>query len=623
MSIEKDRSPRRRRQGGLDFWAAPLLLARYLGGRTDQLLGAVALGIAAGFGELLSVWAIWRVVVVIVDGDGDPSTVWRHVVLCGVGVLGRAVAYSAATALAHLVAFHTIAEIRLALGGAWVRRPVGELRRRHSSTAKTLALDSCEKMELFIAHVIPETAAAVTVWISVTVWLFTVDWRMTVAAVALVPVAFATMLRAIRGNGHRMGRWLEARTAMEAAVLDLLTALPVIRVFNRTGAEHRRTADTVRENARLQSRWGAAFVRWGSPFSSLVASTVLVITPVGTWLLYTGDLTVSGFLLFVVIGPAYPVPLVTVFHRMVALPMLAAGATAIETEFAAVPDTGSHRGTGARTRVPGDLRPVSVDFDSVSFSHEPGSEVLHNLSFRVPAGSVTAIVGDSGAGKSTVIELIAGFHAPDSGKIRLGGRAVDEMEPGELSRHVAAVFQKPYLIAGSIRDNICLARPDADDATIAAVAHAAAVDGFVEDLPEGLETVLGESGAGLSGGQRQRIAVARALLADRPVLLLDEASAATDPDNEAAVHRGLNELTRGRTVIVVAHRLHTIRHADNIIVLDGGTVAEQGTHDELIARGGRYAVLWGAHTVPADAAAGRAGTTPPDHGTGMHREDQL
>nr|WP_232959127.1 ABC transporter transmembrane domain-containing protein [Corynebacterium marambiense] len=205
---------------------------------------------------MLSVWAIWRVVVVIVDGDGDPATVWRHVVLCGVGVLGRAVAYSAATALAHLVAFHTIAEIRLALGGAWVRRPVGELQRRHSSTAKTLALDSCEKMELFIAHVIPETAAAVTVWISVTVWLFTVDWRMTVAAVALVPVAFATMLRAIRGNGHRMGRWLEARTAMEAAVLDLLTALPVIRVFNRTGAEHRRTTDTVRENARLQSEWG-------------------------------------------------------------------------------------------------------------------------------------------------------------------------------------------------------------------------------------------------------------------------------------------------------------------------------------------------------------------------------
>lgn len=578
---------------GLDYRSAARLIASRLRGHRARLAMATGLALGSAVCELLIAWALWRALVTVVSGQAEAAPLFGLTGVVVMAVVGQQALFGLATAVAHLVAFNVIASIRGDLGRAWTATPVGVLARRHSATAKNSAIDQCERLEVFLAHAIPESVASLTLWLAVTLWLLTVNAWLALATVVLVPVAFATMLRAIGSNGHRMGDYVRANAEMNTAIVDFLAAIPVVRAFNHVGAVHERTSTAIRRTADLQSAWGRAFLRWGSPFSTLVVSGVAVIVPVGTLLIMAGQVTPSELLLFFVLGPSYTLPLVKIFHRVIGLPVFAAGAREILDELSVAPA----EQTSETIRLVPEVR-----FENVSFAYDPGRDVLHRVSFTIKPGTMTAVVGHSGSGKTTLAELLLGFHRPREGRISIGGRDVASLSEPELYAQIAAVFQRPYLHAGTLRHNITLACPGASPQRINDAVEAAGLTGVVMGLPEGLDTPLGEAGTGLSGGERQRVAIARAILADRHILVLDEVTAATDPATEAAIQHGLRRLLVGRTSLVIAHRLRTIVDADQIVVLDGGRVVEMGRHDDLVALGGRYARMWADH-VAADSVA--------------------
>lgn len=370
---------------------------------------------------------------------------------------------------------------------------------------------------------------------------------------------------------------------MNASIVEYLAGMPVVKIFNRTGEGFAETSKAVRAYSAIETGWAREYIPLGGTFFTLVLTNIVFILPVGLVLLYLDSIDLPTFLLFVILGANYSQPLLKLFNQFHALAHISMGSMLVGQLLAAKPqpDTGK--------TVP--LASHDVAFEGVSFGYE-GQDVLHGVSFTARTGEVTAMVGLSGSGKSTIAALIPRFHDAGQGQVTIGGVDVRDIGLEQLMDTVAFVFQDTFLFSGTIEANIRFGKPDASPTEVEAAAKAARAHDFIMALPHGYSTRLGEQGRSLSGGERQRLAIARAILKNAPIIVLDEATAFADPDNEAAIQEAISALTTGRTLIVVAHRLHTIAAADQILVIDAGHVAESGCHDALIERDGLYARLW-------------------------------
>lgn len=581
---------------GFDYRAVPRLVRPHLGGSRRLLTVAVVLAAISAFAELAVPYAVYQLLVHLVVGGGGMATI-PAVGLAAGGVVVTYVTFGAATGLAHRAAFEVIARIRIALGEAWSGAELSELSAGHTANARSAAGEEVERLEGILAHGVPEFAASVTVWLAMTVWLLGEDWRLALAGAAVAPLAFWTMRRAMRANAHRMGEFVAANSAMGRAMMDQLTALAEIRVFGaRTpGTE---AASAIRHTASLQSAWGAAFLRWGAWFSPLVTATPAVIATFGAWLLAAGRLDVQTFLLFVVLAPAYTVPLVTLFYRMHSLPLAAASARAVQhqldlasADVARADSAGADQASGTDQVAVSDREPAddAVVVDGVGFGHPGRGDTLRQVSLRVPDGATLALVGESGSGKTTLLEVLAGLRNPHVGAVTLGGVPTAGLIAAPGRRWVSLAAQNPYLFAGSVAENLRTGAPNAPDALLVEALDAVGLSG--ELGPEALGQRLGEAGAGLSGGQRQRLALARTLVADARLVLLDEPTASVDPLTEGELWEGISRWCRDRTLVMATHRIALARQANHIAVLEGGAVVEQGSHAQLIERGGLYAEL--------------------------------
>ncbi|RJL27166.1 ABC transporter ATP-binding protein [Bailinhaonella thermotolerans] len=564
-------------------------LLRVLGDEHARpLRRTVALMTAAAVAEGLS-YALLVPVLRALFGDA-PADAWPWLAGFGAAVAGYAALRYAADLSGFLVGTTLLRGTYRRLGEHLTRLPIGWYDAGRVGEVSVLASRGVLQALSVMAHLLAPFVGALVTPLTIVAVMLAFDWRLGLAALAGVPVVAAIQawagraLAATDAERHRRDKEATGR------VIEFLQAQPVLRAGGRTGERFGLLDDALREVQRASRRTVLAALPGVVGLTLAVQAMFTALLVLGAYLAIGGGVGAAELPAILVLAARCADPLLSLAD----MGGQVRGARAeldrldrlLRTEPLPLP------------RVPVEPAGHGLVFDSVTFRH--GDRViLDGLSLEVPEGERLAVVGPSGAGKSTLLQLIARFYDVESGAVRVGGVDVREIGADVLMSKIAIVFQDVYLFDGTIEDNIRLGRPDATEAEVRAAASAARLDEVIARLPGGWAAGVGEGGALLSGGERQRVSIARALLKDAPIVLLDEVTSALDPVNEAAVHEGIERLMAGRTVVMVAHRMRTVRRADRIAFLDGGRVVEEGSHDELLRRQGRYAAFWATALTPA------------------------
>lgn len=537
------------------------------------------------------------------EGDSiDASRVWAIVIIAVVALFVSVGTAFAAGAVGHFADARLQLSIRQRIIRHLQRLPLGWFDQRSSGTVRKLVEGDVSALHHLVAHTIQEVLTAVAVPLISIVYLFTINWQMAVAA--LVPLILAMILFPVlmRGSGEKYQQYDAATAALAGATVEFVQGIAVVKRFGQLGRSHRRYRDATGRYVRFVGEWTAE-TAVAFTIIEVLTSPVVVLT----WLLAAGFWLVST-------GVAAPIDVLPGLLLGMGLtgPLMKIGASGQFLRNA----TNAQRSLAAFFALPTIVQPETpqqpeggeVAFEGVTFSYDGEHTVLRDIAASCLPGTVTALVGASGSGKSTLAKLVPRFYDASEGRVAVGGADVREIASRDLYREVGFVFQDVQLLRASLRDNIRLTRPDATDEQVEAAARAAQIHDRILRFDRGYDAVIGED-ANLSGGEAQRVTIARALLADAPILVLDEATAFADPDSEAAIQRALGALTAQRTVLVIAHRLHTIAGVDQILVLDEGRIVERGSHAELVASGGRFARMWHdyqanhARTLPEGAAS--------------------
>ena len=481
-------------------------------------------------------------------------------------------------------AYGISAQGRLSLGDHLRKLSMGFFKGRDSGDITALMLQDYTNVEMLLAHSLLEVVGAVLLPVVFLIFLVPYDWRMALITVAPVPAAVLAAIIARRVVSRLGRRQIEAKNNASSRMIEYLGGMRSIKSYNLQGEKFTRLKQSFeylrRVSIRLEGIAGPSVVVGVWCLNAGIALIMLI----GTVLVTTGTLSIPYFLFFLIIGTRMYDPLTKVLITFAELAYCAVSAGRINTIRRTAPLGEPNENAGVRGH--------SIEFRDVSFRYHD-TDVLRNVSFTLPENTMTALVGPSGSGKTTVTRLIARFWDAASGEIRVGGHPAGGMPSEELLAKIAIVFQDVYLFNDTIEANIKVGNPSASMDEVRAAARKARCDEFITALEAGYDTMVGEGGATLSGGEKQRISIARAILKDAPIVLLDEATASLDPENELYIQRAVGELVKGRTLIVIAHRLSTVTHADKILVLDKGSLVEEGRHDELLARdGGLYRRMW-------------------------------
>lgn len=541
---------------------------------------------------------------------GEAAELWA-IGIWAVALMGAGVVLSAALLLwLHLVDARFERELRERLLGKLARLPLGWFQARGSGQVKQLVQDDTLSLHYLVTHAVSDAVAAVVAPIAVLVYLFAIDPQLALILLVPVLVYIVTMAWMMLASKDRIGqaqRWAERMNAEAAGYLE---GQPVVRVFGGAAASTFRAR--LGEYIGFLNDWQRPFIGMKTfmDLATRPATFLLLICVFGTLRVAAGGMDPVALLPFLLLGTTFGSRLLGIGYGLSGLRSGLVAARRIQVALEEPELRAAGEGPGGEgpatdpgrigEPAPGEPSAGLVEFDGVGFSYRPGAPVLEEVSLTLEPGTVTALVGPSGSGKSTLASLLARFHDVGEGAIRVGGRDLRELSADELYTRVGFVFQESRLILGTVRENIALAVPEASAEAVEATARAAQIHERIMRMPQGYDTVLGPDAA-LSGGERQRLTIARAILADTPVLVLDEATAFADPESEYLVQRALNRLTAGRTVLIIAHRLHTVTGVDRIVVLDRGRVVETGRHDELLARDGCYRRLWEAGGAPGGA----------------------
>ena len=499
--------------------------------------------------------------------------------------------YAKSTLCSHKAAYEIIKNIRTAIMGKMSKVSMGTVQSKSSGEFKQLVMDDADRLEIPIAHAIPEMIASTLAPILVILYLLFIDWRMALAALATGVIGNVIYYCMLIGRGDMMTEYMAANANMNGTIVEYVNGMEVIKAFNQTASSMDRFKTSVLKVRDVTTKWYRHCWPFMSISQAVLPSSIAFVLPVGMALFSGGAVSLSELILCILLSMAIVGSLQTFLDFWESTAVVAEVQPRIQAllDMEELPEPAQPKhGDGA-----------DVELKDVHFGYGD-SEVIHGISFTAKEGTVTALVGPSGSGKSTLAKLIARFWDVDAGAILVGGADIREIALPELMEQISFVSQYNFLFNMSLRDNIRIGKPDATDKEVEWAASQAGCDEFIARFPQGYDTNAGDAGARLSGGERQRIAIARAILKNAPIVILDEATAFTDPENEDKLQQSIDRLTQGKTLIVIAHRLSTIMYADQILVLEDGQITARGTHEQLLAGSETYLDMWKAHISAMD-----------------------
>ena len=545
---------------------------------------SVALGVAPLF-------IMYRVIAELLQGNASFQSTCTLAVIAGICLILKSVTFARATYMSHRVAYRILRNLRIQMAEKFVNLPLGFLTGRDSGALKKAMVDDIEKLELFLAHNIPETISSMAIPLFVTIFMFFLDWRMALALLCTIPVSLIAFAFMMRGYQPKMERYNRSMEHVNATIVEYIKGIAVIKTFNQTTRSFGKFRKAVSDYFNYTMEWFRESWPHMTAYYVLIAAGTVIVLPVGGYLYLGGTLELPVYILFLLISLGFSAPLIKLTEFMDGIAIVASCEENVDKILHE-----QQLETAENTSMP---EAYDVSFSDVCFSYDK-KEVLRDISFSLRQGSTTALVGPSGAGKSTVAKLIARFWDVSSGSVSIGGINIRDIEPEALMEIVSFVFQDVFLFNDSIMENIRIGRKGASDDEVVEAAKLAMCHEFIIKTENGYDTCIGDSGCKLSGGERQRISIARAILRDTPIVVLDEATAYADPENEDKIQESINNLTKDKTLITIAHRLSTIMHSDEILVFDEGCIAGKGKHQELLDSCSLYKNMWNAHIASMD-----------------------
>ena len=543
--------------------------------------------IGVGLG-VIPYFSVANIINNIVEGKVEIGAYIPYILAVLVGLLGSILFHEFSTIISHNLAYRVIEGKRKKLVDKLSKISMGEIEKRSSGQWSQFMVETLDKMEQPIAHVIPEVIANLRIPIVLVVIIFIMDWRIGVANLLTIPLGLLFFMMMMRGYEEKSKRYQEASKAMNTIMVEYVNGIKVIKAFNKSASSFGKFKETVNENKKSMLDWYLSVCFSMTGAMETIPATMIFVLPTSLYLFMQGSVEMSSLIMCILLSYASYKPLIKAMSHLETMANVKMVMKEIN-KVMEIPDL--ERGKQLKH-----IKSYDVEFQNVSFAYDDSKNVLNNISFKANEKELTAIVGNSGGGKSTIAKLIAGFWNIDKGKIFIGDVDLNDMPLKQNMELITYVSQENFLFNKTILENLRVAKEDANMDEIKEACVKASCHDFITNLPNGYETVVGEGGSSLSGGERQRIVIARSFLKNSPIVLLDEATAYSDPDNEAIIQESIDALIKDKTVIMIAHRLSTIVNANKIIVVDNGNIVEEGSHEKLLELNGRYREMWDVYT---------------------------
>jgi ATP-binding cassette subfamily B protein len=568
-------------------------LWKFTTGCRQKLIASVILSIIGIAGGMVPYFVVAKIAYDMIEHNVTMIAMGTMVSLALIGFLVKVLFGALSTELSHQAAYQVLVKIRTALTAKLAKVPLGYVTERPSGELKSVLVDTVEKLEAPFAHLIPEMSANLLIPFAVISYLFYLDWRIALISTVTIPIGLLFYIPLMKKYKMHYGKNMEAGSEMNAQAVEYVNGIEAIKAFNQSASSYESYAGAVRNSCHAITEFFLVTLPEYTAVMTVIPSTILLVLPCSLIFYQQGTLALSVMITCIILSFGLATPLV---QAMKYTDHIASMGT-IMKQVTAILDADEMIRPKAEVK----LLDYRIGFDQVTFGYGE-EEILHGITFEANPREMTAIVGPSGSGKSTIAKLIAGFWDVKGGSITLGGIDVRQVPVEQMSQIISYVSQDNFLFNLSIRENLRIGKQDATDQEVEEAARQASCHDFILSLENGYDTVVGEGGGSLSGGERQRISVARAILKNAPIVLLDEATAYIDPENEAAIQQSISRLVRGKTLIVIAHRLSTISSANQIILVNNGGIEAKGSQKELLIKSPMYRNMWEAHIGAKDQA---------------------